>query len=47
MGKGVAELAVLIEAAGEEIVEHPGPYLLELGDDRLGLGDGFVDDVED
>ena len=43
----VAELAVLVEAAGEEVVEQPRLDLLQLRNDRLGVADRLVYGVED
>jgi hypothetical protein len=47
MGDRVAQLAVLVEATGEQIVLEAGLHLLELSDQRLGLLDGCVYRVED
>ena len=44
---GVAQLAVLVDASGQQVVEQPLLHLLELGDDLLGLADGLVEGVED
>jgi hypothetical protein len=47
MALGIAQLAVVVDAAGEEVVEQALLDLLQLGDDLLGLADGVVDGVED
>jgi len=47
MARGVAQLAVFVDAAGEEVVEQALLDLLQLRDDLLGLADGVVDGVED
>ena len=47
MGDGVAELAVFVDASGEEVVEQALLDLLELGDELFGFLDGVVEGVED
>ena len=41
MGVGIAEAALGIETAGEEVVQQPGLDLPQLGDDALGGADGL------
>jgi hypothetical protein len=43
----IAQLTVLINPSGEQVVEQPLLHLLELGDHLLGLADGLVESVED
>lgn len=47
MSDGIAELAVLVQPTGEEIVQESLFHLLQLGDNRLGLLDCLVDRVQD
>src|SRR3990172_231687 len=42
----VAQFAVLVEAAREQVVQQPGLSLLEFGDEGVGLLDGGVYRVE-
>ena len=46
VGNGVAELAVFVEAAGEEVVEQAGAHLLELRNHRLRLRNRLVHRVQ-
>ena len=47
MTLGVAQLAVVVDAASEQVVEQALLHLLQLGDDGFGLADGLVEGVED
>ena len=42
VGVGIAEAALRIEAASEEVVQQPGLDMAQLGDDALGSADGLV-----
>lgn len=42
VGDGVAEFAVFIEAASEEVVEQAGAYLLEFRDHRFRVRNRLV-----
>ena len=46
VGDGVAELAVFVEAAGEEVVEQAGAHLLELRNHRLRLRNRLVHRIQ-
>ena len=46
VGDGVAELAVRVEAAGEEVVEQTSAHLLELRNHRLRLRNRLVHRVQ-
>src|SRR5438128_1861039 len=46
VGDGVAELAMFIEATGEEIVEQAGAHLLELHNRRLRLRNRLIHRVQ-
>ena len=47
VGYRVAELAVFIEATGEEVVEQAGTYLLELSNHRLCLSNRLIRRLQD
>ncbi len=40
---GWAQLAVGVDATGQQVMQQPLLHLLQLGDDRLGLADGGVE----
>ncbi len=46
VGDGIAEAALGVETAREQVVEQPGFHLAQLGDDALRLPDGVVGCVE-
>lgn len=43
---GRAQLAVGVDATGQQVMQQPLLHLLQLSDDRLGLADGGVEGVE-
>ena len=46
VGDGIAELAVFVEATGEEVVEQTSAHLLELRNHRLRLRNRLVHRVQ-